>query len=149
MARVVPAARSHAGREDREVHAVQAVHKLVQAPPIHPLRQPEGEEAPLPQADRPRVSRTWPGLAVAASVSPGRHVSLACSYSGLSHKTWTSSSCAAPQWGHAELVRMRWPDTLATVPLAPAMRPRSSKFSNSVEAARNAARRCRPICPIA
>ena len=38
---------------------------------------------------------------------------MACSHSGQSHGTWTSSSCAAPQWGHAVLVRVPWPDTVA------------------------------------
>ena len=36
------------------------------------------------------------GIAVAASLSHGRHVPLAFSHSGQSHRTWTSSSWAAP-----------------------------------------------------
>ena len=145
VARLVPAARSHAGGEDRQVHAVQAVQELVQEPPIHPLCQREGEEARPPQAGRPLVPR--PQMAVAASLSQGRHVSLACSHSGQSHRTWTLSLCAAPQWGHAELVRMPWPDTLAAVHKAPAVRPRSSEFSNSVDAVRSAARQAGPCAP--
>ena len=33
----------HAGSEDREVHAVKTAQELVQEPPVHTLRQPEGE----------------------------------------------------------------------------------------------------------
>ena len=118
VARLVSLAGCHAGSEDRRVHAVKAVRELVHESPVHPLRQSEGEKACFPQAG-------WPlGIAVAASLSHGRHVPPALSHSGQSHKTRTSSSCAAPQWGHAELVRMLWPDTLAAVHMAPAMRPR-------------------------
>ena len=39
---------------------------------------------------------------------------------------------------------MPWRDTLAAVHKAPAMRPRSSDFSNSVEAARSALRQAGP-----
>ena len=46
---------------------------------------------------------------------------------------------------------MPWPDNLAAVQRAPAMRPRSSDFSSSVEATRSAARQAGPfaICPVA
>ena len=64
--------------------------------------------------------------------------------SGQSQKTWTSSWCAVPQWGKAEWVRVPWPDNLIAVHVAPAMRPHGSDFSNSVEAARSAARRAGP-----
>ena len=86
---------------------------------------------------------SW-GMAVAVSLSQGRHVSLDCSHSGQSQRTWTSSSCAAPQRGDAELVRVPWTDTLAGVHKALTMRPCSSDFSNSVEAARSAARQVGP-----
>ena len=39
---------------------------------------------------------------------------------------------------------MPWPDTRAAVHMAPAMRPRSGDFSNSLEAARSAARQAGP-----
>ena len=42
---------------------------------------------------------------------------------------------------------MPWPDTLVGVDRAPAMRPRSSDFSNSVEAPRIAARQAGPSTP--
>ena len=42
---------------------------------------------------------------------------------------------------------MPWTDTLAAVHMAPAMRPRSSDFSNLVEAARGAARQAGPSAP--
>ena len=71
VARLVPAGRSHAGREDRQVHAVQAVQELVQEPPIHPLRQPEGEEARLPQAGRPLVRRPQLGDGCRRVTEPG------------------------------------------------------------------------------
>ena len=87
------------------------------------------------------------GIAVAASPSQESHVPLVLSHSRHSHRTCTMSSCAAPQWGHAELVCMLWPDTLAAVHMAPAMRPRSSAFSNSVEAACMAARQAGPSAP--
>ena len=55
VARLVPAAGCHAGREDRQVHAVRAVQALVQEPPIHRQRPLEGENARLPQASRPPI----------------------------------------------------------------------------------------------
>ena len=42
---------------------------------------------------------------------------------------------------------MLWPDTRAAVHMAPAKSPRSSDFSNSVEAARSAARQKPPYLP--
>ena len=42
---------------------------------------------------------------------------------------------------------MPWPETRAAVHMAPARRPRSSDFSNSVEAARSAARQAGPSAP--
>ena len=42
---------------------------------------------------------------------------------------------------------MPWPDTLAAVHMAPAMRPRSSDFSSSVEATCRAARQAGPSAP--
>ena len=59
-----------------------------------------------------------------ASCNQGLHVSVAYSHSGQSHGTWTSSSCATPQWWHADFVCMSWPDTNATVHEAPVMRLR-------------------------
>ena len=57
MACLVPAARGHAGGEDRQVHAVQAVQELVKKFPLHPPRQSEGGEARPRQAGRPLVWR--------------------------------------------------------------------------------------------
>ena len=71
MARLVPAACNDAGREDRHVHAVQAVQELVQKPTIHPLRQPEGGKACLPQADRPLVRRLQMGDCRRRVAEPG------------------------------------------------------------------------------
>ena len=88
-----------------------------------------------------------PGMAPAASFSQGSHAPLASPHSGQSHRTWASSSCAAPQCGHVALARMPWPDTRAAVHMAPARSPRSSDFSNSVEAARSAARQAGPSAP--
>ena len=48
VARLIPAACGHAGGEDHQVHAVQAVQELVPKSPLHPVRQPEGEEARPP-----------------------------------------------------------------------------------------------------
>ena len=42
---------------------------------------------------------------------------------------------------------MLWPDTLTAGHRAPAMRPRNSDFSNSVEATRTAARQAGPSAP--
>ena len=61
--------------------------------------------------------------------------------------TWTSSPCAAPQWGCAELVRVRWPDTPAAVHRAQARRPRGTDFSSFVEATRSATRQAGPSAP--
>ena len=146
MAHLVTTAGGHAGGEDRQVHAVQAVRDLVQERPFHPLRRRGKRPALRKRAGHWLGGPSW-GRAAAASRSQGPHVSLARSHSGQSHKTWTSSSCAAPQWGHMELVRMPWPDTRAAVLKALAMRQRSNDFSSSVEATRVAARQAGPSAP--
>ena len=128
MARLVPAARSHAGGKDRQVHAVQAVQDLVQEFPLHPLASRRGKRPALRKhAGHWSSGPSW-GTAAAASRSQGGHATMAYSHSGQSHRTWTSSLCAAPQWGQTELVRVPWPYTLAAVHRAPAMRPHSSDF---------------------
>ena len=71
VARLVHAAHSRTGCEDRQVHAVQAVQELVQEPPIHPLHQPEGEEARLPQASRPLIRRPQWGNGRRPVTEPG------------------------------------------------------------------------------
>ena len=86
-------------------------------------------------------------MAPAASFSQGSHVPLALPHSGQPHRTWASSSCAAPQCGHAALARKPWPDTWAAVHMAPVRSPRSSDFYNSVEAVRSAARQAGPFAP--
>ena len=114
--------------------------------------QPRSAAACQGRAAAHRARSAWSmgrrlAIASAASLSQGHHDPLALSHSGQSHRTWTSSSCAAAQWGHAELVGMPWPDIVAAVHMAQAMGPRSSDFSNSVEAARSAARHARPSAP--
>ena len=86
-------------------------------------------------------------MAPAPSFSQGSHVPLASPHSGQSYMTWASSSCAAPQWGHAALALVLWPDTWAAVHMVPATSPRSSDFPNSVKAARSAARQAGPSAP--
>ena len=61
MARLIPRAGRHPGREDRQIHAVQAVQKLIEEVPIHPLRQPEGEKPRLAPAGGPTVRRAQAG----------------------------------------------------------------------------------------
>ena len=50
VARLIPRAGRLEGRENRQVHAVQAVQELVEEVPFHPLWQQEGDRAPFPQA---------------------------------------------------------------------------------------------------
>ena len=59
VAWLVPLAGCHAGSEDRQVHAVEAVYELVEEVPVHPLRQPEGKEARF--AGRKATGRGVPG----------------------------------------------------------------------------------------
>ena len=61
VARLVSLAGCHAGSEDRQVHAVKAVQELVQEPPVHRLRTPEGTQARLPQARWQLVRRSQVG----------------------------------------------------------------------------------------
>ena len=63
MARLIPRTGRHAGREDRQVHAIHAVQELVEEVPVHPLCQPEGGKARFPQAGGPpvRLAEAWDG----------------------------------------------------------------------------------------
>ena len=139
VARLIRRDGRHAGRKDRQLHGIQAVQQFVEEVPVHPLCQPEGEKAPFPQAGGPPVR--------AAPVGGGlRRV--------VEAKEPTPPG-GAPVWAVARDVSLVLVRSAAVGargarlacrggPTAPARSPRSSDFSNSVEAARGAARQDGP-----
>ena len=107
-----------------------------------PCRGPATATSTLSGTGTPAISpaATSCGRPAAASGSHGHHVARADSHSVKPQRTCSLSSCPAPQWGHIEGSRIRWPQTCTTLHRAPVSRPQQGNIRDGSGLCYSAAR---------